>query len=103
MRNRINNFIIFIYVMTPAMAFGAEPGAFERIVGGAQDWISSNLSSGGIMMLGGAAVLEIVLRRKKTSKALSLIHGVAKGFRMVAGLLEELARVVDELLGQRTK
>ena len=100
---KLNNLIIFIFVMVPSVAFAQAPTGVEKVLADVGVWIGANLGTGSILMLGGAAILEVVLRGRATSKPLSIVHGIARLARLVADLLAEVARVIDELLPQKTK
>lgn len=66
------------------------------------DKVSAILASAsGPMLVGAAAVIEVVLRLWKSDKPLSILHVIGGGARKLGDLLVKLADILDKVLPQR--
>ena len=74
----------------------AQPDVLDKI-------IAALTGISGPVLVGAAAVIELVFRLLKTDKPLSIAHVVAASARKVSDALEILANILDKILPQRIK
>lgn len=95
--NFINRFAaFFLFLLLPLVALAQDVA--DKI-----DSVATKIPSEGVLIVGAAAILEVILRAIKSEKPLSIMHLVARVIRALSTLFDKIADLMDKVLPQRLK